>query len=456
MLNISPNSIHQKMQLERFNSFGKTGLSKANRMFTNWLLGSLGLFILILLLPWTQNIQSDGKVTTLRPEQRPQTIHTTIAGRIEKWYVREGDFVEKGDTIVYLSEIKSEYFDPDLVSRAGQQVSAKEGAIEAYSRKIRALDNQIEAFKRELELKSAQLKNKIEQAQLKITSDSIELERARLDLQIAERQLNRAQTLYEEGIKSLTEVEDKRLKKQETSAKVVAVENKLLTSRNQLTNAQLALSTIRYSYNQKIAKAESEKFSTLSNLYDAEAGVNKLRTAASNYQRRSDFYYITAPQDCYINLALTPGIGETVKEGAPVVSIMPSDYELAVELFVRPMDLPLIELGQEVRFIFDGWPAFIFSGWPGQSFGTYRGNVTAIENNISPNGKYRILVAPNEQEKPWPEALRAGSGAQGIALLNDVPLWYEIWRRLNGFPPDYYNKNQTKEPKLKAPIKSIK
>jgi len=22
--------------------------------------------------------------------------------------------------------------------------------------------------------------------------------------------------------------------------------------------------------------------------------------------------------------------------------------------------------------------------------------------------------------------------------LNDVPVWYEIWRQINGFPPEYY------------------
>jgi adhesin transport system membrane fusion protein len=54
-------------------------------------------------------------------------------------------------------------------------------------------------------------------------------------------------------------------------------------------------------------------------------------------------------------------------------------------------------------------------------------------------------------------ALRVGSGAEGIALLNNVPLWYEVWRQLNGFPPDYYDDDEDMEtPKMKAPAKSIK
>ncbi len=133
---------------------------------------------------------------------------------------------------------------------------------------------------------------------------------------------------------------------------------------------------------------------------------------------------------------------------------------MAVELYISPMDLPLIDIGQEVRFLFDGWPAFVFSGWPDMSFGTYAGTVTAIERNISINGKYRILVA-EDKSKPWPQALRIGSGARGIALLKRVPVFYELWRRLNGFPPDFYVKEQKSDQKqeggkFKAPVKSLK
>lgn len=459
MLNISPGSLHAKTRdkMAEFNSFKRNQLSPANKLLVRWLAFMFLMVIMFFFLPWTQNVQSKGKVTTLRPEQRPQTIHATIAGRIEKWFVQEGQFVKKGDTIVHLSEIKAEYFDPNLVSRTNDQVRAKEGAIVSYDSKVVALDEQIQALSSELIYKQKQLKNKIKQQQLKITSDSIDVIRAETDYQIAQNQLERTQGLFDQGIKSLTELEQKKLKVQDTNAKLIESENKLLTSQNELINAQLELNTVLYETNQKIAKAESDRFSTLSQKYDAEAGVTKLRIESANYERRSDFYYITAPQDCYIMRAIKPGIGETIKEGDPVVSITPAEMELAVELFIKPMDLPLIKLGQEVRFIFDGWPAIVFSGWPGQSFGTFSGEVVAIDNDISSSGEYRILVAPRiNQSKPWPDALRPGSGAEGIALLRNVPLWYEVWRQLNGFPPEYYAEDQIEVPKLKAPVKSIK
>ena len=122
---------------------------------------------------------------------------------------------------------------------------------------------------------------------------------------------------------------------------------------------------------------------------------------------------------------------------------MPSQYDLAVEMYVRPIDLPLVEKGQNVRIQFDGWPAVVFSGWPNTSYGTYGGNVVAIDNFMSKNGMYRLLVSPDKEDHAWPEALRVGAGTNSMMLLSDVPIWYELWRNINGFPPDYYKETES-------------
>ena len=119
--------------------------------------------------------------------------------------------------------------------------------------------------------------------------------------------------------------------------------------------------------------------------------------------------------------------------------------QYAVELFIRPVDLPLVAKGQKVRFLFDGFPAIVFSGWPNASYGTFGGKIVAVENSVSVNGKFRVLVAEDPDDKSWPYQLKLGTGANGIALLKNVPVWYELWRNVNGFPPDYYM--PTNEPK---------
>ena len=129
-------------------------------------LGTIALF-----MPWTQNISGSGSVTTLKPNQRPQTIQTVIAGKIEKWYVQEGDFVKKGDTILFISEIKEDYFDPNLVENTKNQVNAKKMSVQSYESKVKTLSSQIGAIENERVLKLQQAKNKIKQAVFKVKSD---------------------------------------------------------------------------------------------------------------------------------------------------------------------------------------------------------------------------------------------------------------------------------------------
>jgi adhesin transport system membrane fusion protein len=438
MLNISKNKLNKEVDLSQYKSGKKVFHKKHYEYFNRFLLIFSITGLIVLFLPWTQNISGRGFLTTLTPDQRPQTIQSPIAGQVQKWYVREGDFVKKGDTIIHIAEVKSEYFDPQLVERTGQQLKAKEMSVSSYNGKVNALQNQIGALQTERRLKLEQARNKLLQANLKVQSDSIEFEAAKTNLMIAERQFDRTSQLQGEGLKAVTDVEEKRLKLQETQAKIIAKENKLLASKNEVINAEVEINRITAEYTDKISKAKSDQFTALSNQYDAEAQVNKLQNQFTNYEIRNGLYYLKAPQDGFVNKAIQSGIGETFKEGAAIVSIMPTNYDMAVETFVDPIDLPLIHKGEKVRIQFDGWPAIIFSGWPNVSYGTYGGEVVAIETFISPNGKYRILVAPDKEEERWPEALRVGSGAFTLALLEDVPIWYELWRRLNGFPPDYY------------------
>ncbi|QWX83258.1 HlyD family efflux transporter periplasmic adaptor subunit [Cellulophaga sp. HaHaR_3_176] len=443
MLNISNNILNKKVNLSVYKSAERVFHKKHYKYFNRFLIGSALFGCVVLFLPWTQNVRGNGALTTLKPDQRPQTIQSPIPGRIEKWFVQEGDYVSKGDTILFISEIKNEYFDPQLVERTGDQIKAKEMSVVSYEGKVQALNNQIGALSTERKLKLEQAKNKLIQSKLKVKSDSIDFQAANTNLEIAERQYNRTVQLEKEGLKALTDVEEKRLKLQETQAKLIAQENKLLTSRNDILNASMEINSVQAAYTDKISKAQSDMYTAQSGQFDSQAQVSKLENQFTNYEMRNDLYYIKAPQNGYINKAIQAGLGETFKEGDQLVGIMPVDYDKAVEMYITPLDLPLIHKGEKVRIQFDGWPSIVFSGWPNASHGTYGGVVVAIETFISPNGKYRVLLSQDPDDQSWPDQIRVGSGANTVALLEDVPIWYELWRQLNGFPPNYYQPDVT-------------
>jgi multidrug resistance efflux pump len=408
-------------------------IRKTNRVIAYIFLGLFG----FLFLPWTQNFEMKGRLTSLNPSDRPQSVHSTIAGRIEKWYVQEGQEVKKGDTVLFLSEIKDKFFDPDYLVRIKEQITAKENAIGSTREKSEALEKQIRALQEGLKFSLEKAKNKVQQSKLKIQSDSIDFVAAKTNFNIAKEQFDRQVKLFEQGLKSKTDLEARELKLQEAQAKLLSSENKFYTSKNELVNAQIELNSIGAEYLDKISKTESELNSTLSYYYDTEGQISKMNNDYVNMQIRSSFYYITAPQDGYIIKALRTGVGETIKEGEEVVSILPKNAQLAVELFADPMDVVLLKKGDHIRLQFEGWPALVFSGWPGVTFGTFGSEVVNIDK-MDTKGKFRILaVASKDQDGNWPEYLRIGTNTKGWAMLTTVPVWYEIWRRLNGFPAEF-------------------
>ena len=124
----TPNSIKSIYRNDKKNKIGY------------WLLGLFLFLLIVLFLPWTQNISSSGHVTTLYQDQRPQQINTVIPGKIIKWYIKEGDIVKKGDTIVQLADTKDDYLDSNLVERTKDQLTSKEQKLVFYNEIIKAIE----------------------------------------------------------------------------------------------------------------------------------------------------------------------------------------------------------------------------------------------------------------------------------------------------------------------------
>jgi len=456
MLNISLKRINEKVDFQRYQTFKILERRSVSRVLINIIGIIIMICIISMFLPWTQNIRTKGFVTTLSPDDRPQTVQAIIGGKIEKWYVKEGQDVMKGDTIMRISEVKEDYFDPEILDNTNSQIIAKKESSKAYNQKANNLNDQLQSLLKNKAVKLEQNQIKIQQTILKIESDSIDLIAAKTKKDIADQQFKRIENLYKDGLKSLTAFESKKLSTQEAQAKVTNLTNKLRNHRNELTSLTANISAIKNEFDNKIAKSNSDRMSALSAMYDATASQNKLQSQFNAYSIRQDNYFILAPIDGTVTEAIKTGLGEVIKAGEPIAKIIPQDYQLAIESFIAPMDMPLIKVGQKVRVQFDGWPAIVFSGWPNSSYGTFGGKIFAVNNDINKNGKYRILIAQNKEEHPWPNEVRIGGGTNTIMLLNEVRVGYELWRQLNGFPADYYSDEKNKNIKTKAPLKKVK
>jgi multidrug efflux pump subunit AcrA (membrane-fusion protein) len=417
-------------------------LNNKNSRVRLWFFICAGVFIIFLFLPWTQNIRSKGTVTTLFQDQRPQEVNTIIGGRIIKWYIKEGDYVQAGDTLIQLAETKVDYLDPALLDRTREQLAGKQLSVEYYKNKVGVANQQIGAINSGLLLKLSQLRNKLNQLELKIQADSADAVAANNDYAIGNKQYIRQKAMYDSGLVSLTQLEIRNQQFQNALAKKISAENKLANSKQDLTITRIEMSALEQENTEKVTKAQGDQFQSLTQIATGQADIAKLQNQYASYSIRNGMYYIMASQSGQVIKAQKAGIGEFVKDGDMIAEIVPDKIQYAVEMYVKPLDLPLLAKGQKVRFMFDGFPAIVFSGWPKASSGTFGGEIVAVESNLSVNGKFRVLVKEDVKDKPWPKELKIGAGAQGIALLKDVPVWYELWRNINGFPPDYY-KNET-------------
>ena len=396
------------------------------------------LLVLFLFLPWTQNIKTIGNITTLSQEQRPQKVNSPIPGKISQWKIKEGDFVKKGDTIIILTEIKEDYLDPNLITRTQSQVDAKKGSITYYKGKIGTTEMQIGNLIQAKNYKIQQLDNKISQINNKLEAENAELVANENEVTLLKNQYERQLKMFDEGLVSQTQLQQRNIQYQNAVSKKIITENKIAQTKQELINIRIEKNGVEQEYAEKINKAEGDKYQNLSQIASTQADVAKLENQVSNYTIRNGMYIVTASQDGQIVQANKSGIGEILKDGETIAIIVPTRVDYAIEMFIRPMDLPLINIGQPVRFTFDGYPAIVFSGWPNGSYGTFAGRITSFENAIGPNGMYRVLVAEDSSIKKWPEQLKIGTGAHGILLLKDVSIWYELWRNVNGFPVDFY------------------
>lgn len=417
--------------------------SRVKRWFLFIFLGG----IIVLFLPWTQNIKVQGNVSTLYQEQRPQQLNSPIPGRIIKWHVKNGDYVKKGDTLLQLSEVKEDYLDPLLVKRTEQQVEAKKGVRDYYEAKVGTTNSQMQALNSGRDLKLSQLKVKISQLNNKLAGEEAELEAAKNELRMSSDQYERQKKMYDEGLVSLTQFQQRSVSYQNALAKKTSTENKLAQTRQEIVNVSIEQNATIQDYNEKLSKTEGDRFQSMGQIEGSDGDIAKLENQVANYRARQGLYFVLASQDGQVVQINKAGIGEILKDGESIGVIVPEKVDYAVEIYIKPVDLPLVKEGQRVMCIFDGFPAIVFSGWPNSSYGTFAGKVIAIENNISANGMFKALVIQDKDEKQWPPKIKMGTGVQGIAILNDVPIWYELWRNINGFPPDYYEVKTEKSAK---------
>lgn len=404
--------------------------SKLPMRLANLLLTLLVLCVIAMLfLPWQQSARGNGQVVAYVPQERQQTVMSPVKGVVVQVAegLREGMRVEKGDFILEI-EPNAANLKEQLLSQV-QDLEAKKATAnvksEVYAQNVIDFQAaQVAAVSAADELVAAAKAKWDAELELVPGYEAKELQ-ARLNYE-------RQKGLSEKGIKATVEIE--KFKKDWDVAKsdLESLKLKIDAAMEQWNAKKSERIQKEREAKTKVDYARAMEQDAFGQMATVQKEMRDLEIKLSELDRMT----IYAPRDGVIFRMPVFERGQTLKEGGTLFTIVPDTTQRVVELWVAGNDMPLIRKGDHVRLQFEGWPAVQFAGWPSVAVGTFGGEVAAIDPTDDGKGKFRIQVqATDEQEWPSERFLRQGVRAHGWVMLSRVPLGYEIWRQLNGFPP---------------------
>ena len=420
----------------------RTAVRIPRRLHT-WARAAIALFmgfgIAISFVPWTQTVSVEGQLSAYSPSERPQEIHAQIDGRIRTWHVNEGMNVNKGDLVLELEDVNPNFMAPDLLERLDQSRKAleqrRQAALERaeiLAQRLKEMTNLTQAATTSAEARVLEADQKVRSAEQRVAAAQVSEETAILNLE-------RSRVLEVEGLLSRRELELAIQAEMAARAEVKAAKAAL----REVQQARRALAHGREQIDAELIQREldarSQRASALADAAKASEELADLELKRSNALQRRVASRVVAPLDGTVVRLTRMGPGEIVHPGDVLFTIVPLSATRAVEMWADAIDAPLLNSGRPVRLLLHGIPAIPIPAWPELMAGTYDGRIQVVDQSASANGKFRLWVVPETERRSWPsqEQVRQGTQVKGWVILNRVPLWYEMWRRFNLFPPDY-------------------
>lgn len=384
--------------------------------------------ILMLFLPWLQNISGSGMVTAFHPSDRRQTVDAPINGVISKWHVQEGTHVKMGDVLLEMTDV-----DPQFSNRLDEQLAANTSKLKAKEEELKSYQLQLQSYQTARDASVSAANFKRDMARQKVLAATEAIHAAQATVEATQLQLTRMQRLLADGLVSKRDQE-------------VAERDNIVGNRN-LNSAKAQLDSAKAEERSANADISQIRADAQSAIDSASAQANKIRGEIADSQNsilnaevnlaRQQAQRIVSPRAGTVFRLPVNSQSQIISRGQPLLVVVPENNERAVELYVDGRDAPLIIKDSEVRLEFEGWPAVQVSGWPNVAIGTFVGKVAFIDATDDGKGSFRVMVLPDEREQKWPQDrfLRQGTSVRGWILLENVSVGYEIWRLLNGFPP---------------------
>lgn len=311
--------------------------------------------------------RGSGKVV---PSGQNQIIQNLEGGIVSDILVREGDFVKKGQVLIRISNEKSAstmessrlkaYFLKAQILRLQAELNQVPFEYEQtndeqmnlfldnekkmYEQNERQLESQVQVLREQLNQKRSTLQDSI-QAE----------EHLKISLSMISKEVEMTEPMVKRGIRS--QVDFLKLQREENDAKLkhhsasLAIEK----TRSEIKEIESKISEI---YEGNKVKVREQLNENISELKELEASS----VAFKDQVKRTT---VMSPSNGIVQKLHINTIGGSIKPAQDLIEIVPTDYNLIVEVKILPSDIAFIYQGQKAIVKFSAYDFSIFGGLDG-------------------------------------------------------------------------------------------
>lgn len=301
----------------------------------------------------------------LLPKDGIYNVSAPISGTVTKLLVEENSIVHKGQPLLEISsEISTEMGQTREFVRSQLHIQRQrlqeqlDGVEKLNQETLFGLTNQLSALKSQATLLKLQLNQRRQQRDL------------------AKHQLDKLQTMRQQGFASNQQVDEQTstmleagARQQETDRQAMDIEQRIYSIKQQLREQPLNTANQQREIERKLSDIE--------------------QSLAENESRRA--IILTAANDGIVGSVITKA-GQVVNTGQPMLYLLPSNSELQAKIMVSSRSIGFINPGQKVSLRYEAYPY--------QKFGIQYGTVADVSKaTLSPQEVMSLMGDNNTQEK---------------------------------------------------------
>ncbi|PNH89116.1 HlyD family secretion protein [Vibrio diazotrophicus] len=373
--------------------------------FSVYFICSLVFTIFILLLIFSLNTRYSRKETVkgyLLPEQGVVKVFSGRSGILEELLVSEGDDVKEGQVLAKIRNSQNLISGIELSAALQAELSSQ---ITSLNEELKFSDIVFDKSKLSIDRKMRELDHSLSAIQKAMVT-------SKLRLKLKEEQYDNNLALYKKGYLSM--------------AALSSIQEDYLEAQGSVNKLETEMASISVD----IANLESQRISLPEERALKRTSIQRQLSVlkADIVRLNNEYEFIKNAPESGIVTAIQPSIGSQVDSDSPILSIIPKNSPLILELFLPSRSAGFIQVGDQVKIRFDAFPY--------QKFGLVDGKISNIDKAlILPSDKklpiniteamYRVRASINQQEihaygKSFP--LKVGMIAEADIVLDNRSL----------------------------------